>query len=177
MEKISFKKKLVPLILTILVVVLDQLSKNLIVNSIPPFTIGWSFFGDLLRIIHVSNEGIAFSMGDSLPGTMRSLLFSAAPLAVIVLVFVIYFRNNEFLSFQRWCICGVLGGGLGNLYDRIFRSEGVIDFIDVKFFGIFGLNRWPTFNIADSAVVIFGILLAISFLHTEISLKQSGKSE
>ena len=107
MEKISFKKKLVPLILTILVVVLDQLSKNLIVNSIPPFTIGGSFFGDLLRIIHVSNEGIAFSMGDSLPGTMRSLLFSAAPLAVIVLVFVIYFRNNEFSSFQRWCICGV----------------------------------------------------------------------
>ena len=171
MNKIMLKKKFIPLILTVLIVLLDQLTKNFIVNSIPPFTIGWSFFGDLLRIIHVSNEGIAFSMGDSLPSAARSLLFSAAPLAVIVLVFVIYFRNNVFSSLQRWCICGVLGGGLGNLYDRIFRPEGVIDFIDVKFFGIFGLSRWPTFNVADAAVVVCGIILAVSFFRTEIMAK------
>ena len=57
----------------------------------------------------------------------------------------------------------ICGGGFGNLIDRFFRSEGVIDFIDVKFYGLFGLERWPTFNIADSAVVVCGILLLISF--------------
>ena len=41
---------------------------------------------------------------------------------------------------------------------------GVIDFIDVKFYGIFGLKRWPTFNVADSAVVVCGIMLVISFI-------------
>ncbi len=167
MDRQSIKDKIIPLVLTVLVVFADQLSKTLIIKTIPPFTIGWSFFGDLIRIIHVSNEGIAFSMGDNLPVSMRSVLFSVAPLIVVGLVFVVYFRNNEFSWLQRWCICGVLGGGLGNLYDRIFRAEGVIDFIDVKFFGIFGLNRWPTFNLADSAVVICGIILAVSFIRQE----------
>ena len=57
------KKKLLPLILTIVVFVLDQLTKQLIVLNIPAYTIGASFFGDFLRIIHVYNPGIAFSMG------------------------------------------------------------------------------------------------------------------
>ena len=59
---------------------------------------------------------------------------------------------------------GIVGGGFGNLIDRCFRTEGVVDFIDVKFYGIFGMERWPTFNIADAAVVVCGILLIISFL-------------
>lgn len=164
MDKKDLKQKLLPLILTFAVFFLDQLTKYLIVKNIPPFSIGASFFGDILRIIHVSNEGIAFSVGDSLPSHVRSLLFAVAPCIVILLVFVIYFRNKDFTYFQRWMICGVLGGGLGNLFDRIFRSEGVVDFIDVKFYGLFGLDRWPTFNVADAAVVVCGIALALSFL-------------
>ena len=42
--------------------------------------------------------------------------------------------------------------------------QGVLDFIDVKFWGLFGLERWPTFNVADSAVVVCGILLMLSLL-------------
>ena len=40
----------------------------------------------------------------------------------------------------------------------------MVDFIDVKFYGLFGMERWPTFNVADSAVVVCGILLVVSFL-------------
>ena len=79
---------------------------------------------------------------------------------------IVYFRNDEFSSLQRWAIAGIAGGGLGNLIDRFFRKEGVIDFIDVKFYGIFGMDRWPTFNVADAAVVLCGILLLISFAFT-----------
>ena len=171
MKDFFTKKKLLPLLLTILVFAADQISKILVVNMIPPFSIGCSFFGDLLRIIHVSNEGIAFSMGSSLPGNIRSILFGVAPFVVILVVFAVYFRNNDFSDLQRWCICGVLGGGLGNLFDRVFRSEGVVDFVDVKFFGLFGFERWPTFNIADSAVVICGIILIISFICIEAGKK------
>lgn len=53
---------------------------------------------------------------------------------------------------------------MGNLYDRFFRPNGVVDFIDVKFYGIFGFERWPTFNIADMGVLICGILLMVSFI-------------
>lgn len=170
------KMKLLPLSLTVMVFLLDQLTKFLIVKTIPPYTIGSSFFGDFLRIIHVYNPGIAFSMGTSLPDTFRGILFAVAPLIVLVVVMVIYFRNEEFTLFQRWAVAGIVGGGLGNIYDRIFRSEGVVDFIDVKFYGLFGLERWPTFNVADAAVLVCGFLLIISFIRAMIQESRAQKA-
>lgn len=160
------KKKLLPFILTGLVVLADQITKAIVVALIPLYTVGANIFGDLLRIVHVANTGVAFSLGDSMPLAIRRILFAIIPLIVIVLVIVVYFRNDEFNSVQRWAICGIIGGGIGNIIDRFFRAEGVVDFIDVKFFGIFGLERWPTFNVADAAVVVCGIILIISFLGT-----------
>lgn len=160
----NLKSKLLPFTLTIVVIIMDQITKMLVVNYIQPYTIGASFFGDFLRIIHVSNTGVAFSVGATWTETIRRLLFALLPLVVIGIVIAVYFRNNDWTKIQRWAIMGIVGGGIGNLIDRIFRSEGVVDFIDVKFYGLFGLERWPTFNVADSAVVICGILLVISFI-------------
>lgn len=165
MEK-SIKEKLIPFSLALAVILADQITKALVVQNIPPYTIGWTFFGDFLRIVHVANKGVAFSLGSTLSQTFRSLLFSLAPLIVIALVISVYLRNNEFNPLQRWCICGIVGGGIGNIIDRIFRPNGVVDFIDVKFYGIFGLERWPTFNAADAAIVVCGILLIVSFFFT-----------
>jgi signal peptidase II len=156
-------EKLIPLLLSILLFVIDQITKLLIVRFIPPYTIGASFFGDFLRIIHVTNPGIAFSLGNALPGGARHLLFALAPLGVIVLVLVVYFRSKDLSTLQRWAIAGIIGGGLGNIFDRFFRKQGVVDFIDVKFYGLFGLERWPTFNVADMSVLISGFILILSF--------------
>ena len=130
-------------------------------------------FGDILRIVRVANNGVAFSMGDSLSLIGRRLCFGLVPIIIMGLVIGVYFRNKEFTMLQRWAICGVVGGGIGNIIDRIFRVEGVIDFIDVKFYGIFGLQRWPTFNVADMAVVICGIMLIISFVVITIQQKKN----
>ena len=106
------------------------------------------------------------------------MLFAFMPLLVIIAVYVIYFRSNEFTKMQRWAICGILGGGIGNLIDRFFRPEGVVDFMDCYFFGIFGMERWPTFNVADSAVVVGGIVFVLTFLCQIIrDLKKSSKKE
>lgn len=158
------KKKLLPFILAAVVIIADQLTKALVVKNIPYMTIGYQFFGDVIRLIHVSNNGIAFSMGESWPLIFRRLAFGFVPLVVMILVVVVYFRNNDFTTLQNWAICGIVGGGIGNVIDRFFRAEGVVDFIDVKFYGIFGLNRWPTFNVADAAVVVCGIILIVSFI-------------
>ena len=111
-------------------------------------------------------------MGDAMPFVIRRILFGIVPLIVIAVVIAVYFRNDEFTGVQRWAICGIIGGGLGNIIDRFFRAEGVVDFIDVKFFGIFGLKRWPTFNVADSAVVICGFMLIISFIVVTVRSKK-----
>ena len=158
------KSKLLPLVLTVVVIVLDQITKMLVCRYIPMNTIGTQFLGDFLRIIHVRNPGVAFSFGARWSDGLRRLAFSVIPIVVLGIVLGVYFRNNDFTKLQRWAICGVVGGGFGNIIDRIFRPAGVVDFIDVKFYGLFGLERWPTFNVADSAVVVCGIMLVVSFL-------------
>lgn len=174
-EEHPLRDKLLPILLAVVVFALDQITKLLVVLNISPYTIGFSFFGDFLRIIHVYNPGIAFSMGTGLSEGIRAILFSLIPLAVIIVVLVVYFRSDDFTPFQRWTIMGIIGGGLGNLFDRFFRSEGVVDFIDVKFYGLFGLERWPTFNIADAAVLICGIALIISFIVLTIRERKATK--
>jgi signal peptidase II len=173
----ELKTKLWPISLAALVILLDQITKILVVKNIPLYTIGTSFFGDFLRIVHVANTGVAFSVGATWSETARHLLFSLIPLIVIGIVIAIYFRNNTWTKLQRWAIMGIVGGGFGNLIDRFFRAEGVVDFIDVKFYGLFGMERWPTFNVADSAVVVCGIMLIISFLITSVKESKSSKEE
>ena len=170
----ELKSKILPITLAVVVIVLDQITKMLVVRHIPLYTIGTQFFGDFLRIIHVANTGVAFSVGATWSETARRFLFSLIPLIVIGIVIAIYFRNNTWTKLQRWSIMGIVGGGLGNLIDRFFRAEGVVDFIDVKFYGLFGLERWPTFNVADSAVVVCGIMLVISFI---VSIVKEKKGE
>jgi signal peptidase II len=169
-EKLDLKgpsllcRKIIPFFLALGVVLLDQITKWLTVTYIPLRQIGQRFFGDLIRIIHVRNPGIAFSMGREMSDAFRTVAFTALPVIVLAGLIIYYFKSEEFTTLQRWTVAGIVGGGIGNLIDRVFRPDGVVDFIDVKFFGIFGLERWPTFNIADSAVVICGLLLALSLL-------------
>jgi len=153
---------LFPFTLTALIIALDQLSKFLITEFVRPWSVGASFFGDFFRIVRVYNPGIAFSIGHGLSGDVRGVLFGLLPLIVIGVVISVYVRSEDITRFQRWCVAGIIGGGLGNIIDRFFRKEGVLDFLDVKFYGLFGLERWPTFNIADSGVVICGGLLILS---------------
>ena len=176
-KNISLKRKLLPLILTVAVFAADQITKWLITEYIPPYTIGFNFFDGILRIIHVYNTGAAFSMGDSLADVYRIALLGVLPLVVLVIVMVVYFRSEDFTYFQRWAIAGVVGGGLGNLFDRFFRSQGVVDFIDVKFYGLFGLERWPTFNVADSFVMVCAILLVISVINQMVREEKNKKAE
>jgi signal peptidase II len=160
-----------PFILTALIFFLDQLSKWLVVRYIEPLRHGGPIIevlGDFLRFIHARNPGIAFSIGRDAPEPVRTVLFTVMPIAILVILLYFYLKNTDLSRFQRWCLTGILGGGVGNLADRIFRPDGVVDFIDVKFYGIFGLERWPTFNLADSAVVVCGILLAVYTVYQDL---------
>lgn len=183
-RKSPLSHKLLPLILIVVVILLDQLTKLIVTDTIPLYQMGSSFFGGFLRIIHVNNPGIAFSIGQGWSLAVRGVLFRIIPLIVIIIVLCVYMRNDEFTSLQRWAIAGIAGGGFGNLIDRFFRQEGVVDFIDVKWFGMekspfkfLRWERWPTFNIADAAVVVCGILLIISFIIAMKQAKNKGVAE
>ena len=161
------KEALLPFLLSAVILIVDQVTKALIVNKIPVNTIGATFLGGFFRIIHVRNPGIAFSMGDSMPLFLRKGLFVLLPLVILVILAGYYLKTEGLPRFQRYAIAGILGGGLGNIIDRIFRPAGVVDFLDFRFYGLFGLERWPTFNVADMTVVISGILLVLAFIFEE----------
>jgi len=167
------KKKLLPASLTVFAIIADQVSKAFIVKNWPnDYTfIADVFNNDFLWIYHVRNKAIAFSLGENLPDNLKPFLFILLPGAVLVFLLVYYFKTDEFTTLQRWALAGILGGGLGNLIDRIFRPEGVIDFISVRLYGFLGFERWPTFNLADSFVVVFGILLLISVFMPDKKIK------
>ena len=158
------KELLWPLLLTAGVVIADQISKGLIVRYVEPyykqgFTI--DVIGEVVRILHTSNTAIAFSIGRNLSMPLKRILFTILPLLLLGGMFAYYFLAPG-TRLQRWSLASLLGGGIGNLIDRVFRVGGVVDFIDVKFYGFLGYERWPTFNVADSSIVVGAILLLVA---------------
>ena len=160
--------KIKPFLLTLGIVVADQLSKAFIVWKWPQdgVFIKDVFGNNFLWIIHVRNKAIAFSMGNQLPAAVRAVLFIALPVVVLFFLVRYYLKTDDFTPLQRWSVAGIVGGGIGNLLDRVFRPDGVVDFISVNIYGLFGMSRWPTFNVADSSVVVCGILLFIAVVFT-----------
>ena len=159
-------KRFLPFILTVALVVIDQISKLVVMKCIPLNSVGATLFGDFLIICHVRNTGAAFSLGAGSSVFLRVLVFIILPLALMVFMcFLVATRKNVLTNTQKWFVAGIAGGGFGTLFDRIFRfNEGVVDFISVKFYGLFGMQRWPTFNLSDSFVVVFVILFALSVI-------------
>ena len=153
-----------PLSLAVAVIILDQLTKWLVIRAIPAWSVGYEFLGGIIRIIHVYNTGAAFSLGSGMSRSLRGIVLGLLPVLVILIILRVYFKSRDLTRLQRWCIAGIVGGGVGNLIDRFLRPEGVVDFIDVKVFGFLGFERWPTFNVADSAIVVCGIILIASFI-------------
>lgn len=171
-------KKALPLSLTALVVIADQLSKAWIVSTITEGTVAYRLLGDFLWICHVRNDAVAFSMGAGLPEAVKAAAFIVIPLVLMALVIASIFTDRiigKLTSFQRWCLAGIAGGGIGNLIDRVFRSFRVVDWISTDNYGWFGMERFPTYNIADAAIVISVVLLVASILIGEF--RKNAKQE
>ncbi len=144
----------------LLVVAADQLSKiwirsNLVVGQFLPET---GFF----RLTRTHNTGAAFGLFQD--QTLALTIVASVGIVVLLLCALLIYRRFPVLDNRlgKSALGLVLGGTVGNLIDRL-RFGYVTDFIDV---GI-----WPTFNVADSSVVVGVIILAYSFL----SVARAGK--
>ncbi|MCL2319589.1 MAG: signal peptidase II [Treponema sp.] len=172
------KTWVMPFSLTALIIILDQVTKAIVVANWPrPGTLIKDVFNNgFLLLYHVRNKAIAFSLGDGIPQPFRFALFVIIPVVVLVFLIWYYFNTTEFNRLQRWAIAGIIGGGFGNIIDRIVRKDGVVDFVSVKFYGLFGLARWPTFNVADASVVICCIILLVTMIYPgQVHSKTKGR--
>ena len=137
-------------------ILLDRITKNwvtehiVIGNSIPVIP-------HVFSISHVLNSGAAFSLfADSIsPERVRLMLIAFSVLAALVVV-VLLLKLGRQLTLTTLALALILGGAIGNLYDRV-RFASVVDFLEVHIFSY----HWPDFNLADSAIVVGGILLML----------------
>ncbi len=131
---------------TLLVVILDQLTKFIVKKN---FELNESIplIKNILHLTYITNTGSAFGLFKGF--NIFLILFS-----VVVIIVIFYYLKQKKLNQKllQFSIGLLLGGTIGNLIDRIFYGF-VVDFIDFRI--------WPVFNIADSAVTISIILLII----------------
>jgi signal peptidase II len=160
----DWKPRIVPFVLSPIVILADQLVKLTVLRWMPRGRVV-PVIDDLIGFVFVQNPAIGFSIGRTLPTALQRPLFITLNFVVVALVGLYsLFTRDTLTTFQRWCLAAVVGGGLGNNVDRIFRPAGVIDFVQMKVFGLFGMEYWPIYNLADATLVVSGILLVISFL-------------
>ena len=171
----NLRKKLLPLVLTGGIVLVDQIVKWVVSRTLP-YGRPVQIIGDFLRFTFVQNPALSFSIGRGFGDTGRIILTMVLPMLVVAFVLYYFLAGKDVNQGQRWILAAIMGGGLGNQVDRYFRPEGVIDFIDFKFYGIFGFERWPVFNVADSTVVVAGIALLVSYLVRGVKEKHEQKS-
>ena len=141
------------LIITAIIIVLDQVTKILVRHYMSDMSI--SVIGDFFKLTHVQNPGGAFSLSFG-SGVINKIVFTIAPIIMtFVILIMLRFAKSRYekISFSL-----ILGGAVGNLIDRLVLGS-VTDFFDVEFFNIFGLERWPVFNIADSSIVVSVVIL------------------
>ncbi|WP_051812482.1 signal peptidase II [Kitasatospora sp. MBT63] len=139
------------LAVALLAYVIDLVSKLLVVARLEPDHSVIRVIGDIMTFQVIRNPGAAFGMGQAM-----TVVFTAIAAAVIVVIWRIARR----LYSLPWAVALglLLGGALGNLTDRLFRSPGVfrghvVDFVSVQHFAVF--------NLADSAIVCGGILVVL----------------
>lgn len=147
-------------LLTLLVLVIDQLVKVIVIMKLDPFQNVW-VLKNIFSITYVRNYGAAF-------GILQSQTWLLIALSFVVFLFV-WVKRAKLTSYPKEFQVGLalaLGGALGNLVDRI-RLGYVVDFLDFQF--------WPVFNLADIAIVsgVGLIILGLYFDKSETRKKLS----
>ncbi len=164
----------------LLIVLADQLSKTVVVRCLH---IGEStpVLGDFFKLTLILNPGGVFG---SKVGSQS--FYTIVSVLALVVTSWFFFKAKSSETWLRVGLCMVMGGAIGNLVDRL-RFGQVVDFLDFDFFNInlppskvlafdfpgFYLDRWPVFNLADSAVLIGIVFIVVHLLKSQKSAAQS----
>lgn len=132
----------------------DQVSKSIVRKNIE-FAEQIPIIGNNLILTKVENTGAFLSIGGKLPVPVRRVLFSLIPMVVLLAALGMAFFNRNLTRWTLVGLCFVIGGGLGNVFDRI-RYGSVTDFLHIDV----GWAQTGIFNMADVSIMVgFGLLL------------------
>jgi signal peptidase II len=145
-------------LLAVLVVLLDRWTKRVVASRISMYR-QIQIIPGFFRLTHTENTGAAFSLFADSPSHWKTALLIGFSLLAMVIVTVLLWKQTRALTITGVALSLILGGAVGNLWDRI-ASGRVVDFL------LFYVKRyeWPVFNLADSAIVIGAGLLVLEIL-------------
>jgi signal peptidase II len=155
------------LLIALIVVLLDRWSKHVVARRIALYS-HIQVIPGFFRLTHTENTGAAFSLfADSTAPWKTSMLIAFSAIALVV-VAILLWKNNHAHMATGIGLSLIMGGALGNLWDRLARGR-VVDFL------LFYVRQyqWPVFNLADSAIVVGAALLVIEILFAK---SQPGES-
>ena len=157
--KVNMKKNIYAASILILTLLCDIASKAFIVKNFGYFD-REDFLGGFLRITLVYNEGGVFGI---LQGYKNIFLVISFIVLFLMIAYYVYEKNKNMLFCTAMAL--ITSGAIGNIIDRLLPDRpGVVDFISI---GVDGVYRWPTFNIADTCIVIGAAILIIVFYKEE----------
>jgi signal peptidase II len=145
-------------LIALLVVLLDRATKWIVAKDISLHD-GIQVIPGFFRITHVENRGAAFGLFADSPTQWKIAMLVLFSIVALIVVTALLWRNSHAMTTTGIGLALILGGAVGNLWDRLLNGR-VVDFL---LFYI-GRYQWPAFNVADSAIVCGAGLLAIEIL-------------
>lgn len=150
--------RIVCALIVVLIFAGDQITKHIVEGSIAHGAVVTVIPG-FFNLIHTENSGIAFSMFAGASSPWKLVLLIGVSLALLVTVVAVALKSRQ-MNWQTGVgLALIVGGASSNLLDRI-RFGQVVDFLDVYYRSY----HWPTFNVADSAIVVGAGLLLLEIL-------------
>ena len=148
-------------LISLAVVCLDRLAKWEVARNLALHE-NIQVIPDFFRITHVENRGAAFGLFADSPSEWKIAVLVLFSIVALVIVSALLWRNSHSITTTGVGLAIILGGALGNLWDRLVSGR-VVDFL---LFYV-GQYQWPAFNVADSAIVIGAGLLVIEIMFTK----------
>jgi len=145
-------------LIAILVIALDRITKIAIARRLS-FHDSIQVIPGFFRIIHTENRGAAFGLFADSPSEWKVALLIVFSLVALLIVSALLWKNSQSLNVTGVALSLILGGAIGNLWDRVVSGH-VVDFL---LFYV-GQYQWPAFNMADSAIVVGASLLVFEIL-------------
>jgi signal peptidase II len=143
------------------IVALDRFTKWLIesyVSSVDTYRV----IPGLFDIVHSQNRGVAFGIFNDANSPWRTFLLVAGSMAAVAVISAMLWKPGRLDRKTLWGCALILGGAAGNLVDRLLWGQ-VTDFLLLHVAEF----QWPTFNLADSAIVIGSALLVVDLLRSK----------
>jgi signal peptidase II len=160
------------LLIAFVVLVLDRFTKWIVASRLTLHD-GVTVIPNFFRIVHVENPGAAFGLFAESSHEWRLAILIIFSLLALAIVATLLWRTSHMVSTTGTALSLILGGALGNLWDRVIAGH-VTDFLEFHI----GSYYWPSFNVADSAIVVGALLLVADILFAKTPQEgRSAKSE